>query len=251
MASRTTTRKRAPAKRAPAKKKAAPRRPAPPPEPTLRVRAREAARRELGGHRADAVAVGLLVLAALTTLGLTSDLAGPVGRALPPKDSAPRSARLATPSRSSPRSSPSCSSGCGPRLAAPPRPKPPRRSRSPSRRHCASGSGSHCSAWRRSAHSTCSATARHSTARWPPCGRLVARSAPHWPARSNRLRARSARPSCSAGSPCSVRCSRLASRCATSARRLRAARAGSADGARVHRALDERAARRRRRRHAT
>jgi len=80
VATRTTTRKRAPAKRKPAKR--APRRPAPPPEPTLRIRAREAARRELGGHAADAAAVGLLVLAALTTLGLVSDLAGPVGSGL-------------------------------------------------------------------------------------------------------------------------------------------------------------------------
>ncbi|MCJ7670955.1 MAG: DNA translocase FtsK 4TM domain-containing protein, partial [Acidimicrobiia bacterium] len=63
------------AKRAPAKRRAAP-------VPTRSERAREAARRELGGHGSDALAVGLLVLAALVTLGLVSDLAGPVGRGL-------------------------------------------------------------------------------------------------------------------------------------------------------------------------
>ena len=65
-----------PRRKAPASRRAAP------PEPTRRDRAREAARRELGGHGADAAAVALLVLAALTTLGLVSDLAGPVGSAL-------------------------------------------------------------------------------------------------------------------------------------------------------------------------
>ncbi|MCJ7437373.1 MAG: DNA translocase FtsK [Acidimicrobiia bacterium] len=70
---RSTTKK--PTKRAPAKRRSAP-------PPTRSERAREAARRELGGHGADALAVGLLVLAALTTLGLVSDLAGPVGRGL-------------------------------------------------------------------------------------------------------------------------------------------------------------------------
>jgi S-DNA-T family DNA segregation ATPase FtsK/SpoIIIE len=69
-----STRKRS-AKRGPAKRRSAP-------PPTRSERAREAARRELGGHGADALAVGLLVLAALTTLGLVSDLAGPVGRGL-------------------------------------------------------------------------------------------------------------------------------------------------------------------------
>ena len=71
---RSTTRK--PAKRAPAKRR-------PPSAPSTRSeRARAAARRELGGHGADALAVGLLVLAALAMLGLVSDLAGPVGRGL-------------------------------------------------------------------------------------------------------------------------------------------------------------------------
>jgi S-DNA-T family DNA segregation ATPase FtsK/SpoIIIE len=71
---KSTTKKRA--KRAPAKRRSAPA------TPTRSERAREAARRELGGHGPDAVAVGLLVVAALATLGLVSDLAGPVGRGL-------------------------------------------------------------------------------------------------------------------------------------------------------------------------
>ena len=80
MATKTTARKRAPAKRSRAASK--PRAKRPPAEPPIRVRAAEAARRELGGHGADAAAVGLLVLAILTTLGLASDLAGPVGQGL-------------------------------------------------------------------------------------------------------------------------------------------------------------------------
>ena len=46
------------------------------------ARSREAAAEQLGAHAPDALAVGLLVLGALTTLGLTSDLAGPVGDGL-------------------------------------------------------------------------------------------------------------------------------------------------------------------------
>ena len=46
---------------------------------TRSSRIRESARRELGGHTSDALAIGLVVLAALTTLGLVSDLAGPIG----------------------------------------------------------------------------------------------------------------------------------------------------------------------------
>jgi DNA segregation ATPase FtsK/SpoIIIE, S-DNA-T family len=85
MPSRTATRRKPASSKArktaqPAKR--ATRRPVPPPEPTLRIRAREAARRELGAHVADAIAVGLLVLAILTLLGLVSDLAGPVGKGL-------------------------------------------------------------------------------------------------------------------------------------------------------------------------
>jgi S-DNA-T family DNA segregation ATPase FtsK/SpoIIIE len=45
-------------------------------------RGREAAGRQLGGHASDAAAVALLVVGALAVLGLASDLAGPVGRAL-------------------------------------------------------------------------------------------------------------------------------------------------------------------------
>ena len=71
---KSTTKKRP--TRAPAKRRSAPA------TPTRSERAREAARRELGGHGADALAVGLLVVAALATLGLMSDLAGPVGRGL-------------------------------------------------------------------------------------------------------------------------------------------------------------------------
>ena len=77
MATRTAARKRAPA-RSRSKKKPTPSRRSAPPEPTLRIRARE----EFGGHGADAAAVALIVLAALTTLGLVSTLAGAVGRVL-------------------------------------------------------------------------------------------------------------------------------------------------------------------------
>ena len=86
MATRTTTRrrpassKRASAKRRPARTSTSRR--AASTEPTLRVRAREAARRELGGHALDAAAVGLLVVAALLTLGLIGDLAGLLGSGL-------------------------------------------------------------------------------------------------------------------------------------------------------------------------
>jgi S-DNA-T family DNA segregation ATPase FtsK/SpoIIIE len=54
----------------------------PPARLTAWQRSRDAARRQLGGHGADAAAVALLVLGALTVLGLVSDLAGPVGDAL-------------------------------------------------------------------------------------------------------------------------------------------------------------------------
>jgi S-DNA-T family DNA segregation ATPase FtsK/SpoIIIE len=77
MPTRTTARKRAPA-RSGAKKKSASTRRTAPPEPTLRIRARQ----EFGGHGADAAAVALIVLAVLTTLGLFSTLAGAVGRVL-------------------------------------------------------------------------------------------------------------------------------------------------------------------------
>ena len=54
---------------------------APDPEPP-RFDLAAAARRQLRAHRGDAAGVGLLVLAALTALGLASDLAGGVGRGL-------------------------------------------------------------------------------------------------------------------------------------------------------------------------
>src|SRR5574341_2106963 len=72
------TRRRAASKK-PAARRSATRRAA---EPTLRVRASEAARRELGGHAADAAAVGLLVVTALLILGLAGDLAGALGTGL-------------------------------------------------------------------------------------------------------------------------------------------------------------------------
>src|SRR5262249_3798550 len=51
-------------------------------EPTALRRTREAAGAQLAGHRADAVAVGLLVLGSLAALGVWTDLAGPVGHGL-------------------------------------------------------------------------------------------------------------------------------------------------------------------------
>ena len=85
MASRTTTRspRRAsrPAKKSTTTRSTATRRRPPPPEPP-RWDFAAAARRQLGAHRNDAIGVGLLVLAALTALGLASDLAGTLGRGL-------------------------------------------------------------------------------------------------------------------------------------------------------------------------
>jgi S-DNA-T family DNA segregation ATPase FtsK/SpoIIIE len=49
------------------------------PEPTRLARGREAFGAQLGDHRADFFAVVLIVLGALTTLALATDLAGPVG----------------------------------------------------------------------------------------------------------------------------------------------------------------------------
>src|SRR5256714_7476077 len=51
----------------------------PPARPTAWERSREAAGRQLRGHGADALAVGLVVIGVLTVLGLASDLAGSVG----------------------------------------------------------------------------------------------------------------------------------------------------------------------------
>lgn len=83
MASRTTTRSRTSSRggaRRPAKTRSKSSRRAPEPEPRLEIV--EAARRQLGGHRADAAGVGLLVVAALSALGLTSNLAGGLGHGL-------------------------------------------------------------------------------------------------------------------------------------------------------------------------
>ena len=81
MASRTTTRSRRRSAAPPRQRAARPTRRAPAPEPPRHELA-DAARRQLRAHRSDAAGVGLLVLAALTALGLASDLAGGVGRGL-------------------------------------------------------------------------------------------------------------------------------------------------------------------------
>src|SRR5438874_1507069 len=51
-------------------------------EPGVLTRGREAAGRQLAGHRADVLAVALFVVGAIFVLGLWTDLAGPVGSAL-------------------------------------------------------------------------------------------------------------------------------------------------------------------------
>jgi S-DNA-T family DNA segregation ATPase FtsK/SpoIIIE len=51
-------------------------------EPGVLSRGRHAAGRQLAGHRADALAVGLFVVGVLIALGLWTDLAGPVGSAV-------------------------------------------------------------------------------------------------------------------------------------------------------------------------
>jgi S-DNA-T family DNA segregation ATPase FtsK/SpoIIIE len=81
VASRTTTRSRRPARasKKPGASRATKRPPAPEPP---RFDLAGAARRQLRAHQSDATGVGLLVLAALTALGLASDLAGGVGRGL-------------------------------------------------------------------------------------------------------------------------------------------------------------------------
>ncbi|HEY3672433.1 MAG TPA: DNA translocase FtsK 4TM domain-containing protein [Acidimicrobiia bacterium] len=73
--SKSTSRKSA-TRRAPQKKKVTS------PEPGVVARSREAAGRQLAGHRADLFAVCLFVLGAIFALGLWTDLAGPVGSAL-------------------------------------------------------------------------------------------------------------------------------------------------------------------------
>jgi len=69
---RTRRRKPAPKRRRNGRRRA-------PARPTAWERSREAARRQLRGHRADALAVALVVVGVLTLLGLASDLAGSVG----------------------------------------------------------------------------------------------------------------------------------------------------------------------------
>src|SRR6516164_3682863 len=89
MPSRTSTRRkssRGRTRKAPARRRrAAPaprgRRPAPSTRASAWERRREEAGRQLAGHGADAAALALLVVAGLTTLGLVSDAAGPVGSA--------------------------------------------------------------------------------------------------------------------------------------------------------------------------
>jgi S-DNA-T family DNA segregation ATPase FtsK/SpoIIIE len=83
MATRTSTRSRTASTKRRAGSRTRPKRSARrAPEPTLRVRASEAARRELGGHAADAAAVALVVVTALLILGLVGDLAGALGSGL-------------------------------------------------------------------------------------------------------------------------------------------------------------------------
>src|SRR5438309_994240 len=53
-----------------------------PQEPGVLAKGRAAASHQLAGHRSDAAAVGLVVIGVLCALGLWTDLAGPVGRAL-------------------------------------------------------------------------------------------------------------------------------------------------------------------------
>jgi S-DNA-T family DNA segregation ATPase FtsK/SpoIIIE len=80
VATRTTSWARS-TRRQPARRRSSRARPPRAPEPN-RLDLAGAARRQLRGHRGDAAGLGLLVLAALTALGLASDLAGGVGRGL-------------------------------------------------------------------------------------------------------------------------------------------------------------------------
>jgi S-DNA-T family DNA segregation ATPase FtsK/SpoIIIE len=73
MATATRQRRRAPARR---------RKSATAPARAALTRGREAAGRQLGGYGADAAAIALIALGILFVLGLTSDLAGAVGRGL-------------------------------------------------------------------------------------------------------------------------------------------------------------------------
>jgi DNA segregation ATPase FtsK/SpoIIIE, S-DNA-T family len=84
----TTTRRRAPTrskarKHVPKRKPAAKSRSrAASADPGMVARSRAAAGRQLDGHWGDVAAIALIVLGVLCTLGLTSDLAGPVGSGL-------------------------------------------------------------------------------------------------------------------------------------------------------------------------
>src|SRR5262249_48615383 len=90
MATRTTSSRRAPTSggsgRGTRKGRSAPRSPAPKQASRSRVAPRERrraeARRQLAGHAPDAVAILLLVVAALTALGLVGSAAGGIGRGL-------------------------------------------------------------------------------------------------------------------------------------------------------------------------
>jgi S-DNA-T family DNA segregation ATPase FtsK/SpoIIIE len=86
----TSTRRRSPSRAK--SRKPAPKRPpaarsrrrpvAPPPSPGVVARSRAAAGRQLEGHWSDVAAIALIVAGVILTLGLVSDLAGPVGQAL-------------------------------------------------------------------------------------------------------------------------------------------------------------------------
>src|SRR5262249_13605342 len=90
MATRTTSSRRAPTSggsgRGTRKGRSAPRSPAPKQASRSRIapryRRRSEARRQLAGHAPDAVAILLLVVAALTALGLVGSAAGGIGRGL-------------------------------------------------------------------------------------------------------------------------------------------------------------------------
>jgi S-DNA-T family DNA segregation ATPase FtsK/SpoIIIE len=81
---RSTSRSKKKPARKPARRKATGSRAkaAAPAEPGVLARGRDAAGRQLAGHRADVLAVVLFVAGAIFALGLWTDLAGPVGSAL-------------------------------------------------------------------------------------------------------------------------------------------------------------------------
>src|SRR5689334_12285399 len=80
---RATSRSRKTSRRKPApRRQSASRRRSVPGAPSMLSRGREAAGRQLAGHRADVLAVCLFVAGAIFALGLWTDLAGPVGSAL-------------------------------------------------------------------------------------------------------------------------------------------------------------------------